>query len=34
LGLLPAIIEKLRETSPSWQQHVPATPMRSTELTQ
>ena len=34
LGLLPAIIEKLRETSPSWQQHVPATPIRSTELTQ
>jgi len=34
LGVLPAIIEKLRETSPSWQQHVPATPIRSTELTQ
>lgn len=34
LGLLPAIIEKLRETSPSWQQHVPAKPLRSTELTQ
>jgi cysteine desulfurase len=34
LSVLPDIIGRLRETSPSWQQHVPATPLRSTELTQ
>jgi cysteine desulfurase len=34
LSVLPDIIGRLRETSPSWQQHLPATSLRFTELTQ
>lgn len=34
LSVLPGIIGRLRETSPSWQQRAPAISLRSTELTQ